>query len=107
MARALHDDGYVTEIVDDGEAAWEMARRANPPFGLVITNTWIGTTAGDDLMTALRARYPGLPILHLSAAPERDRHDFDHGAPPRPEPFSVPRFLRTVRGMLAESDVAG
>jgi CheY-like chemotaxis protein len=63
LVRALEEAGYVVVAVPDGRAAVEAQQRAG--FDLVITNAFMPSLSGEELIRHLRQLFPALAILHL------------------------------------------
>ena len=85
----------------DGEAGLIAARNAELPYDLVVTNSYMPSLSGEELIGQLRNLYPGLPILHLQ--------DLAHPIGPNAssvatlyQPFSIDALLEAVARCLEE-----
>jgi DNA-binding response OmpR family regulator len=100
VARFVRLLGADPVVAEDGEAGWELARLADPPFGLVVTDSRMPRMTGRVLISKLRELYPKLPILRVSGS------DGLTGDPPMPEivtlrkPFTLDEFVAGVREAL-------
>jgi DNA-binding response OmpR family regulator len=98
---ALGMAGYDVVAVADGEAGLVAARNAELPYDLVVTNSYMPSLSGEELIGQLRNLYPGLPILHLQ--------DLAHPIGPNAssvltlyQPFSVDALLEAAARCLEE-----
>jgi DNA-binding NarL/FixJ family response regulator len=66
VIRGLGDDVTVAGVGSEREARAALA--ADPDYDLVLLDLQLGATDGFDLLTDLRALYPGLPIVVVSAS---------------------------------------
>lgn len=104
IVRALQEAGYEVVAVKDGEAGLEAAKSAGVPYDLVLTNSYMPTMTGEQLIGHLRELFPRLPILHLD--------DLSHPIGPNAEmvptlykPFSITALLEAVALAIAERTV--
>jgi len=72
LEEILEADGCEVETAQDGAAGLE--RLAAGDFDLVLTDVVMPNMDGHELYTAVRARYPGLPVLMMTAF----HYDKDH-----------------------------
>jgi PAS domain S-box-containing protein len=72
LAEMLEGDGCSVEVAGDGKEA--LARLAACPFDLVLSDVVMPNMDGYELFTAVRARYPKLPVLMMTAF----HYDKDH-----------------------------
>jgi DNA-binding NtrC family response regulator len=63
VSRALRDEGHEVIAVSNGQTAFDVA--SDQTIDVVVTNNCTPGLSGADLLSALRRRFPGLPILHL------------------------------------------
>ena len=84
LVRALEEAGYVIVAVPHGQAAVEAQQAA--AFDLVITNTFMPSLPGEELILHLRRLFPALPILHLDDV----------------KPFSLTTLLEAVARAVPE-----
>jgi DNA-binding NtrC family response regulator len=61
----LKDEGYATRLAESAEAALEFL--ATEEFFMVITDARLGGMSGYELLAKIRARWPDLPTLMLTA----------------------------------------
>ena len=66
VIRGLGDDVTVAGVGGEREARAALA--ADPDYDLVLLDLQLGATDGFDLLTDLRAQYPALPIVVVSAS---------------------------------------
>ena len=101
LVRALGMAGYDVVAVADGEAGLVAARNAELPYDLVVTNSYMPSLSGEELIGQLRNLYPGLPILHL----QNLAHPIGPNASSVPtlyQPFSIDALLEAVARCLEE-----
>ena len=104
ITRALRDEGYEVTAVANGRAALEAAQTAQPPFDLVVTNTWMRGLSGAELISRLRVDVPTVPILHVDDfACHQSSAELRQDVTTLYKPFSV----ATLRKAVAELLVAG
>ena len=85
LTRVLGNAGFRTLEARNGEEALQMAIFAHPYLHLVITDVVMPKLDGRTLGHRLNERYPGLPVLYISAHPIDDL--FHRGAPNPSAPF--------------------
>lgn len=96
-------EDYETIIAGDGQAALQEVRAADPPFDLVVLDIMLPGMSGYEVCRQLRAEYPDLPILVLSARTlaEDKAMAFDLGTDQyMTKPFALPELLARVRNLL-------
>jgi two-component system, cell cycle sensor histidine kinase and response regulator CckA len=103
LTRVLGDAGYRTLEARHGEEALRMVTFAYPYLHLVITDVLMPELDGRALGRRLSERWPGLPVLYISAYPADDL--FHRGAPTAAAPFlqkpiGAEELLNTVQGLL-------
>ena len=103
LTRVLGDAGYRTLEARHGEEALRMVTFAYPYLHLVITDVLMPELDGRALGHRLHERWPGLPVLYISAYPADDL--FHRGAPTAAAPFlqkpiGAEELLTTVQGLL-------
>jgi two-component system, cell cycle response regulator CpdR len=62
VSRALRDEGHEVIAVSNGQTAYDVA--LDQTVDVVVTNSRTGLN-GTELVSAVRKRFPGIPILHL------------------------------------------
>ncbi|MDC0718317.1 response regulator transcription factor [Nannocystis bainbridge] len=100
LSRALSEEGYVVDLVEDGAVAVSQARSI--PYNLVILDWMLPSLDGLHVCRALRTAGKTVPILMLTA-----RADFcdrisglDAGADDfLPKPFDLSELLARVRAL--------
>jgi DNA-binding response OmpR family regulator len=101
LVRALGMAGYDVVAVADGEAGLVAARNAELPYDLVVTNSYMPSLSGEELIGQLRNLYPGLPILHL----QNLAHPIGPNASSVPtlyQPFSIDALLEAAARCLEQ-----
>jgi len=101
LVRALGMAGYDVVAVADGEAGLIAARNAELPYDLVVTNSYMPSLSGEELIGQLRNLYSGLPILHL----QHLAHPIGPNASSVPtlyQPFSIDALLEAAARCLEE-----
>jgi two-component system cell cycle sensor histidine kinase/response regulator CckA len=103
LTRVLGDAGYRTLEARHGEEALRMVTFAYPYIHLVITDVLMPEVDGRVLGHRLHQRWPGLPVLYISAYPADDL--FHRGAPTAAAPFLqkpiiAEELLTVVQGLL-------
>lgn len=108
LALVLAEDGYHVTVASNGQQALERLELAAPD--VLVTDFMMPGMHGADLVAAVRAM-PGhakLPVLMISAAPHGALRTYDvrYDAFLR-KPFSLDRFLETVRALAAAARAGG
>jgi len=110
IARMLTDAGFVAVQASNARDALSALERADPRFGLVVTDVVMPETDGRSLGRLIGERHPGLPVLYVSGYPE---HDMFHRGSPGPlspflqKPFTPDVLLAMVRMLLASGTRLG
>ncbi|MGH1342758.1 MAG: response regulator [Nannocystales bacterium] len=65
LAAVLREEGYEVDEAPDGEVAWSIVRVTRPD--LVLTDLDMPNLSGSELIGRVRALYPRIPIVVLSA----------------------------------------
>ncbi|WP_434420863.1 response regulator transcription factor [Nannocystis pusilla] len=100
LSRALTEEGYVVDLVDDGAVAVSQARSIE--YHLVILDWMLPSLDGLHVCRALRTAGKSVPILMLTARSEFcDRvSGLDAGADDfLPKPFDLSELLARVRAL--------
>lgn len=98
----LERAGYRVLTTASGDAAIDLARDADPPVDLLITDMVMPNMNGAETAALVRAMVPGLPVLFMSGYPDRALRDVDPGAFDFiGKPFLPDQLLRRVASMLA------
>lgn len=100
LARALHEEGYVVDTVEDGAVARDQMSQIH--YDLVILDWMLPTVDGLSICRAVRAAGAAVPILMLTArgdVPERIA-GLDAGADDYlAKPFDLGELLARVRAL--------
>lgn len=100
LARFVRLFGAEPVVAEDGLEGWELARLADPPFDLVITDSRMPQMTGRALIAKLREQRPGIPILRVSGS------DGLGGEPPVNDvvmlhkPFTLDEFMAAMAEVL-------
>ncbi len=65
LATVLREEGYEVDEAPDGLVAWSLVRESPPD--LVLTDLDMPNLGGAELIVRIRAHYPHIPIIVLSA----------------------------------------
>ncbi|MEW6303757.1 MAG: sigma-54 dependent transcriptional regulator [Verrucomicrobiota bacterium] len=65
LQKVLHDEGYTVRAVESAEEGLKLVEQED--FMLVITDAHLGGMSGYELLARLRARWPNLPVLMITA----------------------------------------
>ena len=85
LADLLEAEGYDVVLAPDGADALDAARRLGDALGVLVTDLNMPRMGGEDLIRAVRAERPGLPVVVVTgSAPlggleELRRHAGGHG----------------------------
>ena len=86
LADLLEAEGYEVVLAPDGADALDAARRLGDTLGILVTDLNMPSMGGEDLIRAVRAERPGLPVVVVTgSAPlggleELRRHAGGHGS---------------------------
>lgn len=108
VARALREEGFDVEVVEDGEAA--LRQLAVVSYDVVILDRMLPDMDGAAVCQALRARGDGTPVLMVTARGEvRDRvAGLDAGADDYlVKPFEVDELVARTRALARRAHAAG
>ena len=96
VARALDEAGYVVESVSDGRTAVQLSR--NTPIGLLVVDFAMQGMNGADVIAAVRAFRPDLPVLMITGYADTDAvAGRAPGIPVLRKPFEAEALLAAVR----------
>ncbi|MEP6687696.1 MAG: response regulator [Gemmatimonadales bacterium] len=100
--RELMSQGYDVTEAPDGESALERARRAAPPFDVVVTDLAMPHMDGLALARHLGESHPSLPVLFISGHPDDAamRDIVASGRPLLQKPFSGEELIRRLDEVL-------
>ena len=85
LADLLEAEGYEVVLAPDGADALDAARRLGDALGILVTDLNMPRMGGEDLIRAVRAERPGLPVVvvtgsaPLGGVEELRRHAGGHG----------------------------
>jgi hypothetical protein len=101
MCRALTRAGYRVLVASDGLEAMERAA-ADPSIALVVSDVVMPKMGGFELLAALRAKRPELPVLLVSGHPGEVIGDetLPDAVDLLAKPFSLDELRRRVRALL-------
>jgi DNA-binding response OmpR family regulator len=103
IEQALAADGYAVTVVHDGEQGEREALAGD--YGLVLLDIMLPGKSGLEVLDAIRARKPELPVIALTArgAIEQRVEGLDRGANDYvTKPFSFEELLARVRAQLRQ-----
>jgi CheY-like chemotaxis protein len=107
--QALQELGYDTRWVTDAEQALQvlapssLAKPSERPFDIVFSDVVMPGMNGIDLGQAIRARYPGLPVVLASGYSHVIAEQGTHGFELLRKPYSVEDLSRILRRAVAHS----
>ena len=64
----LEAEGHEVVLAPDGAEALEAARRLGDALGVLVTDLNMPRLGGEDLIRALRAERPGLPVVVVTGS---------------------------------------
>jgi DNA-binding NtrC family response regulator len=100
VSRALREAGHEVIAVSNGQTAYEVAVTGG--IDVVVTNNCMPGLNGAELVSALRERLPGIPILHLDDH-SKGTHPLFQVPPDVPtlfKPFDLTALRGAVRRLL-------
>jgi len=100
LQRALQEEGYVVDVIEDGSEAIE--RSSTIEYDLIILDWMLPSTDGIAVCKTLRDRGSGVPILMLTARAEVSERilGLDAGADDYlPKPFDLGELLARARAL--------
>lgn len=100
VSRALRDAGHEVIAVSNGQIAYDVAMAET--IDVVVTNNCMPGLNGAELVSALRQRLPGIPILHLDDHSQGTQWQFQVPAdvPTLFKPFDLTALKAAVRRLL-------
>lgn len=107
LDRALVEEGYVVDVVADGEAA--LASLAKSTYDLVLLDWMLPGIDGVDVCRAIRQRGLGVPVLMLTARAEISERiaGLDAGADDYlAKPFDLGELLARARALTRRGTAA-
>ena len=97
----LEMHGYTVLEASDGGEALEICRRHAGSIALVVTDIVMPGMSGPELVQRLRAVYPAMKLLYISAyADGKTAAAHGFGAPVLQKPYTSEALGRTVREVL-------
>jgi DNA-binding response OmpR family regulator len=102
----LEAEGYVAEVVGDGEGATDKLLQRKEPFDVVVLDIMLPGKDGFAVVSELRAARNYVPVLMLTARgrPEDVLKGFASGADDYlPKPFDLSILLARLQGLLRRS----
>jgi DNA-binding response OmpR family regulator len=100
VSRALRDEGHEVIAVSNGQTAYDVT--LNETVDVIVTNHRMPGLNGAELMSALRRRLPGIPLLHLDDLSQAAHFQFQVPAdvPTLLKPFDLVALKAAVRRLL-------
>ena len=101
--RILRGAGYLVITAPDGARAMTAAREHDAPIDCLITDVMMPVMNGRELAAQFTARYPGAPVIFISAYAEAiigDGELLDRGMLVLTKPFTRDDLLTAVTGVL-------
>ena len=100
VSRALRDEGHEVIAVSNGQTAYDVTR--DETVDIVVTNNRMPGLDGTERISALRKRFPGIPILHLDELSQVSHSLFQLPAdvPTLLKPFDLGALKAAVRRLL-------
>ena len=105
----LEAEGYVAEVVGDGESAVNRVLHSGADFAAVVLDIMLPGKDGFTVVSELRAAHNFVPVLMLTARgrPEDVLKGFASGADDYlPKPFELSILLARLQGLLRRSQWA-
>ncbi len=103
----LEEEGYVAEVVGDGEGATDKLLRRKEPFDVVVLDIMLPGKDGFAVVSELRAARNYVPVLMLTARgrPEDVLNGFASGADDYlAKPFDLSILLARLQGLLRRTE---
>jgi CheY-like chemotaxis protein len=104
VRRILEADQYAVIEVMDGEKALQALEHANPPVDLLLTDLSMPVLGGLEVIGAVRAHIPDLPVLVMTGSPiaaETAAALEAHGVAVIHKPVGLVTLVGAVRRALA------
>ncbi|MFA5840544.1 MAG: response regulator [Candidatus Margulisiibacteriota bacterium] len=70
FAQLLKDRGYVVDLAEDGEEAWDLVCKKEPPYDLIITDVNMPRLDGFQFLKQIRQANPSAAVLLMTGANE-------------------------------------
>jgi two-component system cell cycle sensor histidine kinase/response regulator CckA len=104
--RVLVEAGYIVEEAPDGAAALDRIVGARVSLDAVVSDIVMPRLNGVELLRALRATHPDLPVILMSGYGTEQLTGLGIASPCAilPKPFSGDRLIHEVRRCLADVD---
>ena len=103
-SRVLQQDGHTVHEAADGVEALELIEKKVVPVELVVSDIIMPRLNGVELMKAIAATRPDVPVLLMSAYAQGELANMGVLAPCGvvPKPFAAERLLEEVRRCLSK-----
>lgn len=101
LADYLQSKGYTVETAINGKEAWELILIKH--YDLIVSDIMMPRMNGFELLKLIRAQYPALPVLMLSAKNDRDdiMRAYDLGCDDYiTKPFSMDILICKIKAVL-------
>ncbi len=70
FAQLLKDRGYVVDLAEDGEEAWDLVCKIEQPYDLIITDVNMPRLDGFQFLKLIRQSNPSAAVLLMTGANE-------------------------------------
>jgi DNA-binding response OmpR family regulator len=103
----LDAEGYDVQVVDNGEAALEVALGSPEKFQLIVLDVMLPGCTGFEVVSELRAKCQFVPVLMLTARgrPEDVLQGFAAGADDYlTKPFELSILIARIKGLLRRNE---
>ncbi len=103
-SRVLQQDGHIVHEAADGAEALELIEKKAVPVELVVSDIIMPRLNGVELMKAIAATRPDIPVILMSAYAQGELANMGVLAPCGvvPKPFPAERLLEEVRRCLSK-----
>jgi len=107
----LSREGFQSLEAGDGAGAFSLAQRLNGEISLLLTDINMPDSVmnGIELATAVKSRFPEIPVLLISSSP-LPGSDLDNAITDcvfLQKPFDLQVFARTIRKLVSQESLQG
>jgi CheY-like chemotaxis protein len=104
LGRILESRGYVVTLASDGEEALAYLDRQSASVTAVVSDVMMPVLGGDGLASAVAKRWPGIPVVLISANPSPQSQGDAAGGPVRlNKPFTSNQLAEALRVAIGSS----
>lgn len=104
IASALRQRGFAVELAATPSRARELVEQSNGSFDIVLTDVLLPESSGPEMVDAMRARQPDLPVVFITGyAPEDVIERLGRPLPRGPlveKPVSIEQLVETITEAL-------